>query len=161
VYVLDQEIGRCQQDAPRGRLEHGAVVADSDPDRGRPPGRPPDDLDQASLGCSCRPIHPERKFLRSCFPSIVKIDSGWNWTPSTGSRRWRRPMISPSSAHAVISSASGIVSRMTASEWYRVATKGLPSPANSPRPACLIAEVLPCIWVLARATVAPYAWPID
>src|SRR2546422_7000290 len=33
------------------------------------------------------------KFLRSCFPSTVRIDSGWNWTPSTGSRRWRRPMI--------------------------------------------------------------------
>jgi hypothetical protein len=116
VHVLDEQIGGGQQEAPRGRLQHRAVVTDSYPNRRRPPGRPPDDLDQASLGHCSGLTHPERKFLRSCFPSIVRMDSGWNWTPSTGSRRWRRPMISPSSAHAVTSSASGTVSRMTASE---------------------------------------------
>ena len=29
-------------------------------------------------------------------PRAVRIDSGWNWTPSTSSLRWRSPMISPS-----------------------------------------------------------------
>ena len=30
-------------------------------------------------------------------PGSVRIDSGWNCTPSTGSSRWRRPITSPSS----------------------------------------------------------------
>ena len=78
VHVLDEQIGGGQQQASRGRLEHRAIVADPDPDPRRSPGRPPDDLDQASLGRCLGPTHPERKFLRSCFPSIVRIDSGWN-----------------------------------------------------------------------------------
>src|SRR5712691_799997 len=118
VHVFDEQVGRRQKQASGVRLEDRAVIADSNPDPWRPPDRPPDDLDQASLGRRGR-AHPGplRKFLRSCFPSTVRIDSGWNWTPSTGSRRWRRPMISPSSAQAVTSSASGTVSRRTASEW--------------------------------------------
>ena len=32
------------------------------------------------------------------FPSGVSTDSGWNWTPSSGSSRCRTAMISPSGA---------------------------------------------------------------
>ena len=44
---------------------------------------------------------------RRSWPAAVRIDSGWNCTPSTSSSRWRRPMIVPSSVSAVISSTSG------------------------------------------------------
>ena len=33
----------------------------------------------------------------------MRIDSGWNWTASIGSSRWRTPMMTPSSVRAVIS----------------------------------------------------------
>src|SRR5512145_2791429 len=156
MYVLDEEIGRRQEHASGVRFQDCAVVADADPDPWRLPGRPPDDLDQAPLGrrSGAHP-GPLRKSLRSCLLSTVWIDSGWNWPPSTGSRRWRRPMISPSSAQAVTSSASGTVSRRTAREWYRVATIGFPRPAETPRPSWRIAAVFPCLWHFARATVAP------
>ena len=38
-----------------------------------------------------------RKFASRCGPSGVSTDSGWNWTPSMGRVRWRRPMTTPSS----------------------------------------------------------------
>ena len=44
------------------------------------------------------------------------IDSGWNWTPSIGSVRWRTPMISSSGVRAVISSTSGIDASSITSE---------------------------------------------
>ncbi len=47
----------------------------------------------------------------------VRIDSGWNCTPSIGNSRWRRPITRPSSDSAVISSTSGTVSRATTREW--------------------------------------------
>ena len=47
----------------------------------------------------------------------VRIDSGWNCTPSIGSSRWRRPITRPSSLSAVTSSTSGTESRSTISEW--------------------------------------------
>ena len=50
-------------------------------------------------------------------PCSVRIDSGWNWIPSTGCWRWRIPITSPSGDQAVSSSASGNESRATASEW--------------------------------------------
>ncbi|GIT75863.1 MAG: hypothetical protein Ct9H300mP31_03940 [Acidimicrobiaceae bacterium] len=53
---------------------------------------------------------------RSC-PLAVKIDSGWNCTPSTSRSRWRSPMTRPSSLVAVISSSSGTDSRSTIREW--------------------------------------------
>ena len=56
-----------------------------------------------------------RKFRISCGPRGVSTDSGWNWTPWTGSSRWRTAMISPSSAVAATSSTSG--TRVAASEW--------------------------------------------
>src|SRR5262249_39669681 len=48
-----------------------------------------------------------RKFARIRFPSSVRIDSGWNCTPSTKSVRWRTPMISSSAVHADRSSTGG------------------------------------------------------
>src|SRR5439155_12236369 len=59
--------------------------------------------------------HRARKFCAISRPSGVSTDSGWNWTPSTGSSRCLTPITSPSSAVAEISSSSGIVS--AASEW--------------------------------------------
>ena len=40
-------------------------------------------------------------------PCGVSTDSGWNWTPSTGSSRWRTAITSPSGAVAEISKHVG------------------------------------------------------
>ena len=56
-----------------------------------------------------------RKLRASCGPTSVRTDSGWNWTPSTGSSRWRTAITSPSAAVAETSRQSGIV--VAASEW--------------------------------------------
>ena len=58
-----------------------------------------------------------RKFASRLLPSVVRIDSGWNWTPSTLSRRWRRPMMMPSGVVAETSRQSGRLWRSTTSEW--------------------------------------------
>lgn len=58
-----------------------------------------------------------RKFFRSCFPESVSTDSGWNCTPSTGYFLCRRPMMTPSSVAAEISSSRGNDLRSTMSEW--------------------------------------------
>lgn len=63
-----------------------------------------------------RKIYKVRKLRRRFFPSEVRMDSGWNCTPYTGSSLWARPMISPSSVHAVMRRHSGRVSRLTSSE---------------------------------------------
>src|SRR5258707_7935669 len=60
---------------------------------------------------------PSRKFFSMACPCSVSRASGWNWTPSAGKPRWRRPMISPSSDSAVISRQAGSDFRSTASEW--------------------------------------------
>src|SRR6266436_8365503 len=52
-------------------------------------------------------FYKDRKFLRSCLPESVRTDSGWNWTPSILWRRWRRPMMMPSSVSAVMVSSRG------------------------------------------------------
>ena len=36
--------------------------------------------------------HQLRKFASSPMPCSVRTDSGWNWTPSAGSSRWRTPI---------------------------------------------------------------------
>ena len=56
-----------------------------------------------------------RKFRANSLPSGVSTDSGWNWSPSTGSSRCRTAMISPSSERALTSNASGTT--VAASEW--------------------------------------------
>src|SRR5581483_635340 len=58
---------------------------------------------------------PTRKLRAICGPSGVSTLSGWNWTPSTGSVRWRTPITSPSSVLAVTSSSAGTL--VAASEW--------------------------------------------
>src|SRR5688572_23208574 len=60
---------------------------------------------------------PAMKFCSILWPCSVSKASGWNCTPSTGRRRWRSPMISPSSASAVIRRSPGSDSRSTTSEW--------------------------------------------
>ncbi len=72
-------------------------------------------------GPTLRHRYRSRKFFNKACPCSVRIDSGWNCTPSTGCSRWRRPMISstePSSfsVHAVTSRASGKVAPSTTSE---------------------------------------------
>ena len=57
-----------------------------------------------------------RKLARSWRPASVRIDSGWNCTPSTARSRWRTAITTPSSVSAVISSTGGIESRSTTSE---------------------------------------------
>src|SRR5262249_38489786 len=54
-----------------------------------------------------------RKLPSSSWPCSVAIDSGWNCTPCTGRVRCWKPMISPSSVQAVISSSAGKSSRRT------------------------------------------------
>src|SRR5581483_2025835 len=61
--------------------------------------------------------HIARKFRRIVCPSGVRIDSGWNCTPSTASSRCRTPMITPLSLRALTSSTSGTLSGRMASEW--------------------------------------------
>ena len=57
------------------------------------------------------------KLRRRSLPTVVRNDSGWNCTPSTGSVLWRTPMISSSPVLAVISRQSGRLSRSMSSEW--------------------------------------------
>ena len=78
VHVLDEQVGGRQEQTPDVGLEDRTVVADSNPDPRRRPGRPPDDLNQAPLSCEVGHPGPLRKFRRSCLPSTVRIDSGWN-----------------------------------------------------------------------------------
>src|SRR5438876_467198 len=114
---LDEEVGRREHETPCARLQDGTVVADPDADSSPSRAGAADDLDQLAFGgARAHGREVARKFFRSCLPSIVRIDSGWNCTPSTGWRRWRSPMISPSSATAVTSSVPGTVSVKTASE---------------------------------------------
>ncbi len=63
------------------------------------------------------PVVDARKFDNNEGPLGVRNDSGWNWTPSTFSVRWRRPMITPSGVVAVTSSTSGTVAGSTTREW--------------------------------------------
>src|SRR5207244_4471287 len=92
-----------------------------------------------------------RKFRAICPPWGVSTDSGWNWTPSTGSSRWRTAITSPSSARADTSSSSG--TRVAASEWYRPASNGEGSPAKMPQPSCATGPALP--WTSVRAGPTP------
>ena len=58
-----------------------------------------------------------RKFRSIAWPYSVRMDSGWNCTPSMSSSRWRTPMISPSSVQAVVASSAGQLDFSMASEW--------------------------------------------
>jgi len=52
VDVLDEKVGRREEQALGARLEDGAVIADADLNPGRAPDRSADDLDQAAFGWS-------------------------------------------------------------------------------------------------------------
>src|SRR5215218_430376 len=79
------------------RLVAGEVVSVEQPGKGR--------LHQC----------PSRKLRARSGPTGVSTDSGWNWTPSTRSSRWRTAITSPSSHVAETWSSSGI--DVAASEW--------------------------------------------
>src|SRR5438128_5033780 len=134
--VLDEQIsGDEQRGAAAVPLEDRAVVADAGQQTGRTPAHEladqPDEVVLARFiaGHGATAVLP-RKLPSSRFPSTVRMDSGWNCTPSTGQWRCRTPMLSPSSAHAVTSSVSGTVWGRITSEWSRVAVKGFDRPAK-------------------------------
>src|SRR5204862_254991 len=122
VHVLHEKVGGGQEGRAAARLEDGAVVANAGQEAGRTPtDEPTDQPDEVVLARSvtahgATAVLP-RKLPSSRFPSTVRMDSGWNCTPSTGHRRWRTPMISPSSAHAVTSRSAGTVWGRITSEW--------------------------------------------
>ena len=76
----------------RRRARRSAASAEPPPDRAEAAGSP---------------ILPARKLRSRSCPPVVRIDSGWNCTPSTGRSRWRSPITNPSSDSAVISSSGG------------------------------------------------------
>ena len=43
-----------------------------------------------------------RKFFSRCLPSLVRMDSGWNCTPSIRCCLWRKPITTPSAVVAEI-----------------------------------------------------------
>ena len=111
------EIGGRDQRRPRGGLQHGGVVSDPHADARSGRRGAPERRDQLALR---EPGHArvqlgvaahERKLRKIVLPPSVRIDSGWNWTPSTRKTRCRRPMISPSSARADTSRSAGTVPR--------------------------------------------------
>ncbi len=67
------------------------------------------------VGLLAHAVSPPRKFASRAIPSSVSTDSGWNWTPSAGSSRWRMPISTPS-PRALTSRQSGR-SSATISEW--------------------------------------------
>ena len=67
------------------------------------------------VGLLTHAASPPRKLASRAIPSSVSTDSGWNWTPSAGSSRWRMPISTPS-PRALTSRQSGR-SSATISEW--------------------------------------------
>ena len=57
-----------------------------------------------------------RKFRKSVCPSGVRIDSGWNCTPNTGSREWCSAMTMPSRLRALTFNSRGRERSSTTSE---------------------------------------------
>ena len=95
-----------------------------------------------------------RKLASSALPEPVRIDSGWNCTPSTGSVRCRTP-ITTSSSHQAVRSRSGARS---GSHHQRVVARrhhGIVEPARTPcarRGGSRL--VLPCTGSRPRTTRA-------
>ena len=96
----------------------------------------------------------------SALPEPVRIDSGWNCTPSTG-------QVAVADAHHDVVVAPGGAARGRArgpgrppasgSAWRPSGSRG---PANTVRPSWWIWLVLPCTGSRPRTTRAPKAWPI-
>ena len=106
-----------------------------------------------------------RKFWSRILPPSVKIDSGWNWTPYSGSSRWRRPMTSAVCRLGVDDQAvgQGARGRPPASGSGRPGT-GSACPRRGRHRRGGSCEVLPCSSSGALTILAPYAaamawWP--
>ena len=110
-------------------------------------------------------IDASRKFFSSAWPCSVRIDSGWNWTPSSSasaSSLWRTPMISPSrsapSLRAVGQRRALDRQRVIADRRKAVSAE----PRNTPRRSWIDRRrLLPCIDFFARTTLPPKPrrWP--
>src|SRR5664280_36346 len=72
---------------------------------------------ERAMGGRRHASRPATKFFKRRSPCGVRIDSGWNWTPTSGSVRCASPITSPSALVAVIRSAPGTESFSTTSEW--------------------------------------------
>ena len=48
-----------------------------------------------SVGFGTASVGARRKLASSSWPCSVRTDSGWNWTPSAGSSRWRSAISTP------------------------------------------------------------------
>ena len=62
-------------------------------------------------------LHAPSTKLRRMRRPTAWLFSGWNWTPSTRSSRWRTPITSPSGVRAVTSSSGGKHFSRITSEW--------------------------------------------
>src|SRR5262249_24734147 len=58
-------------------------------------------------GAAARARRRARKLPRSALPCSVRIDSGWDCTPSTKPLRWPTPLIAPSAVQALRGSLGG------------------------------------------------------
>ena len=57
------------------------------------PERGGEDENRTNGGGQECPPYIFKKFAIILLPAVVSTLSGWNWTPSMGSWRWRRPMM--------------------------------------------------------------------
>ena len=73
-------------------------------------------LDRGLDGVAQRHAFTSRKLRSSVCPSGVRIDSGWNWTPKTGSVRCRKAITMPLRVRALTTSCRGIEPASTTKE---------------------------------------------
>ena len=105
---------------------------------------------------------PFRKFCSSAWPCSVRIDSGWNCTPSTA-----RLAVAHAHDLAVLrlrASPRGTAGRLSRSIDERVIARRRERRRarrrRRPLPSWRMREVLPCMTRSARTTLPPNAWPI-
>ena len=96
-----------------------------------------------------------RKLRRRSWPESVRIDSGWNCTPSIGRSRWRRPITRPSSVSAVTSRHVG--HRVALDDQRVVAGRGERGGQAGEHAAAVVADLrgLAVHHVLAPARPSP------
>jgi hypothetical protein len=100
----DQRVGRAAFEDPVDRLHH--FVA-----------REVLSFDRAADRILEVHARTSRKLRSSVWPSGVRMDSGWNCTPKTGSVRWRSAITVPSLVRALTASSRGKDFSSTTSEW--------------------------------------------
>ena len=86
-------------------------------------------------------IYSFKKFSKILFPTGVRNDSGWNWTPNTGFSLCFIAIISPSFVQADFWKFCGVVFKDN--EWYRAPWNGEGIFLNSPDWSWWIKEVFP------------------